>query len=37
MSSMRPEDKRALRLVLVVLGGFLVGLGFLFFIIATDL
>lgn len=34
---MRPEDKRALRLILVVFGGFLIGLSYLFFIIATDL
>ena len=32
----RPEDKPALRLVLLVLCGFLAGAGLLFYIILTD-
>ncbi len=34
---MDPAEKQALRFVLVVLAGFLLGVGFLFYIIATDL
>ena len=34
--TLEPEDKRQLRIVLFVVGGFLVGILFLFFIIATD-
>ena len=32
-----PEDRKSLRLLLVVAAGFLFGLGLLFFIFATDL
>ena len=31
------EDKKTLRLLLVIVAGFLVGMGFLLFIIVTDL
>jgi phage shock protein PspC (stress-responsive transcriptional regulator) len=31
------EDRRALRVVIVVFAGFLTGLGLLFYIVATDL
>jgi hypothetical protein len=32
-----PQDRRDLRILLVVVAGFVVGLGLLFFLIATDL
>ena len=31
-----PEDRKHVRLLLVVVAGFVVGLGLLFFLIATD-
>lgn len=34
---MNPEDKKQLRLLWIVFGGFLTGVGLLFYIIATDL
>ena len=37
MSGLRPEDKRALRYVAIIVAGFLTGLILLFYIIATDL
>jgi hypothetical protein len=32
-----PQDRRDLRILLVVVAGFVAGLGLLFFLIATDL
>ena len=34
---MEPQDRRDLRILLVVVVGFVTGLGLLFFLIATDL
>ena len=34
---MEPQDRRDLRILLVVVAGFVAGLGLLFFLIATDL
>ena len=34
MSLFRPEDRKAARILLVVIAGFLVGIAYLFFIIA---
>ena len=33
---MNPEDKQAWPLLAIVIGGFLIGLGLLLFLIATD-
>jgi hypothetical protein len=33
---LEPEDRKNMRLLLVVVAGFVVGLGLLFFLIATD-
>ena len=33
---LEPEDRKHVRLLLVVVAGFVVGLGLLFFLIATD-
>lgn len=34
---MEPQDRRELRILLVVVAGFVAGMGLLFFLIVTDL
>lgn len=35
--TLSPEDRRAIRVLLIVVAGFLVGISYLFFIIATGM